>query len=44
MIQHVDLKYAKKTALTSGIDNLGEEIAGDINGFENNLRHETDRI
>ena len=34
-MQHIDLKFAKKSALTASIDNLGEEIAGDINSFEN---------
>lgn len=44
LMQHVDLKFAKKSALTSGIDNLGEEIAADINSFESNLRLESERI
>ena len=34
LLQHIDLKFAKKSALTASIDNLGEEIAGDINSFE----------
>ena len=43
-MQHIDLKYAKKSALTASIDNLGEEIASDINTFENTLKIETDRM
>ena len=43
-MQHIDLKFAKKSALTASIDNLGEEIASDINGFENQLRIESERI
>ena len=44
LMQHIDLKFAKKSALTASIDNLGEEIAGDINSFENQLRLESQRI
>ena len=44
LMQHIDLNYAKKSALTASIDNLGEEIASDINGFENQLRIESDRV
>ncbi len=43
LIQHIDLKYAKKSALTASVDNLGEEIASDINSFENQLRLESER-
>ncbi len=43
LLQHIDLKFAKKSALTAGIDNLGEEIAGDINSFESQLRIEAER-
>ena len=43
-MQHIDLKFAKKTALNTGIDNLGEEIASDINSFENQLKIESDRM
>ena len=43
-MQHIDLKFATKSALTASIDNLGEEIASDINSFENTLRIETDRM
>lgn len=41
LMQHIDRNFAKKSALTASIDNLGEEIAGDINSFENNLRIES---
>ena len=41
---HIDSKFATKSALTASIDNLGEEIASDINSFENTLRIETDRM
>ena len=34
-MSHIDLNFAKKSAMNTGIDNLGEEIAGDINSFEN---------
>jgi len=44
LVQHIDMKFAKKSALTASIDNLGEEIAADINSFESNLRIEADRI
>ncbi len=44
LLQHIEEKFAKKSALTVGIDNLGEEIAADINSFESNLRIEADRI
>ena len=44
MMQHIELKYAKKSALNTGIDNLGEEIAGDINSFETQIKLESDRI
>ena len=44
VIQQVENKYAKKSALTTSIDNLGEEIASDINGFENQLRIEGERV
>jgi hypothetical protein len=43
-MQHIDMKFAKKSAITASIDNLGEEIAADINSFESNLRIEADRI
>mmetsp|Transcript_30274 Transcript_30274/g.40231 ORF Transcript_30274/g.40231 Transcript_30274/m.40231 type:complete len:101 (+) Transcript_30274:337-639(+) len=35
LLQHVEQNFAKKSALTASIDNLGEEIASDINSFEN---------
>ena len=44
LAQHIDLKFCKKSALTASIDNLGEEIASDINSFENTLRIESERI
>jgi len=44
LMQHVEIKFVKKSALTASIDNLGEEIAGDINSFENALRIESQRI
>ena len=44
LLQHIEEKFAKKSALTVGIDNLGEEIAADINSFESNLRIEAERI
>ena len=44
LMQHIDQKFAKKSALNTGIDNLGEEIASDINSFENQLKLETDRM
>jgi len=34
LMQHIELKFARKSALTASIDNLGEEIASDINSFE----------
>ena len=43
-MQHIDLKFATKSALTASIDNLGEEIASDINAFESTLKVETDRM
>lgn len=43
-MQHIELKYAKKSALSTGIDNLGEEIASDINSFETQLKEEGDRV
>ena len=30
--------------MNTGIDNLGEEIAGDINSFETQLKLESDRM
>ena len=44
LLQHIEEKFAKKSALIVGIDNLGEEIAADINSFESNLRIEAERI
>ena len=43
-MQHIDSKFATKSALTASIDNLGEEIASDINSFEKTLKIETDRM
>ena len=44
LLQHIESKFAKKSALTASIDNLGEEIASDINSFESQLRLEADRV
>ena len=44
LLQHIESKFAKKSALTASIDNLGEEIASDINSFESQLRLESDRV
>ena len=44
LVSHIEQKYAKKTALNAGIDNLGEEIASDINSFETQLQLESDRL
>lgn len=44
IVSHIDLKFPTKGALTSSIDNLGEEIASDINSFESGLRIESERI
>ena len=44
LVQHIELKFAKKSALTASVDNLGEEIASDINSFENQLRLESERL
>lgn len=44
LIQHIDTKFAKKSALTASIDNLGEEIASDINSMENALSIESQRF
>ena len=43
-MSHIDLNFAKKSAMNTGIDNLGEEIAGDINSFENQLKLESERM
>ena len=43
-MQHIDLKFATKSALNASIDNLGEEIASDINTFENTLKLETGKV
>lgn len=34
---HLEQNYAKKTALNTAVDNLGEEIAADINTFERTI-------
>ena len=43
-MQHIEQKFATKSALASSIDNLGEEIAADINSFESNSKIESDRV
>ena len=44
LVQHIDTKYAPKALLTQQVDNLGEEIAADINSLERQLAVETERI
>ena len=41
---HLEQNYAKKTALNTAVDNLGEEIAADINTFERNIEQEQARV
>ena len=44
MMSNVELKFASKSALNTAIDNLGEEIASDINSIERTLKLEGERL
>ena len=44
LMTNIELKFAPKTALNTAIDNLGEEIAGDINSIERQLKLEGERL
>ena len=44
LMSNIEIKYASKSALNTAIDNLGEEIASDINSMERQLKLEGERL
>ena len=44
LISNIELKFATKSALNTAVDNLGEEIASDINSMERSLKLESERL
>ena len=44
LMSNIELKYASKSALNTAVDNLGEEIASDINSMERQLKLEGERL
>ena len=44
LMSNIELKFASKSALNTAIDNLGEEIASDINSIERTLKLEGERL
>jgi len=44
LMSNVELKFASKSALNTAVDNLGEEIASDINSIERTLKLESERL
>ena len=44
LMSNIELKFSTKSALNTAIDNLGEEIASDINSIERTLKLESERL